>query len=244
MGCLIGASAGQPAHAAFPERIIKIIVPQAPGGGTDAIARVLAQEMAKDLGGNIIIENKAGAGTIVGTLAVVSSEPDGHTLLMGTFASAVNSSLVARLPYDVHRDLAPVALVAVEDQVKASGLEHSLIELVKTRASQINGCAYCIDMHTTDARKAGETEQRLYLLNAWRESPLYSERERAALAWTEALTLIAETHAPDEDYEAMRAQFSESEAVNLTMLIGAINAWNRVAIGFRAIHPVKAKAAA
>ena len=136
------------------------------------------------------------------------------------------------------------ALVAVEDQVKASGLEHSLIELVKTRASQINGCAYCVDMHTTDARKAGETEQRLYLLNAWRESPLYTERERAALAWTEALTLISETHAPDADYEAMRAQFSESEAVNLTVLIGAINAWNRVAIGFRAIHPVKAKAAA
>ena len=101
------------------------------------------------------------------------------------------------------------ALVAVEDQVKASGLEHSLIELVKTRASQINGCAYCVDMHTTDARKAGETEQRLYLLNAWRESPLYTDRERAALAWTEALTLISETHAPDDVYEAMRAQFSE-----------------------------------
>ena len=135
------------------------------------------------------------------------------------------------------------ALVGVEDVIKASGLEQSLIELVKTRASQINGCAYCIYMHTTDARKQGETEQRLYLLDAWRESPLYSERERAALAWTEALTLISETHAPDEDYQAMRAQFSESEAVNLTMLIGAINAWNRVAIGFRAVHPVKAKVA-
>jgi AhpD family alkylhydroperoxidase len=120
------------------------------------------------------------------------------------------------------------ALVAVEDQIKASGLEQSLIELVKTRASQINGCAFCINMHTADARKHGETEQR----------------ERVALAWTEALTLIAETHAPDDLYEAMRAQFSESEAVNLTVLIGAINAWNRVAIGFRAIHPVKAKAAA
>ena len=136
------------------------------------------------------------------------------------------------------------ALVAVEDQVKASGLEQSLIELVKTRASQINGCAFCINMHTADARKYGETEQRLYLLNAWRESPLYTERERAALGWTEALTLISETHAPDEDYEAMRAQFSESEAVNLTVLIGAINAWNRVAIGFRALHPVAKKAAA
>src|SRR5215468_10403035 len=109
---VIVALAGEPAHAAFPERIIKIIVPQAPGGGTDAIARVLAQEMAKDLGGTVIVENKAGAGTIVGTQAVVTSEPDGHTLLMGTFASAVNSSLVAKLPYDVHRDLAPVALVA------------------------------------------------------------------------------------------------------------------------------------
>ena len=136
------------------------------------------------------------------------------------------------------------ALTALEAQVQSSGLEQSLIELVKTRASQINGCAYCIDMHTADARKHGETEQRLYLLNAWRESPLYTDRERAALAWTEALTLIAETHAPDDLYEAMRAQFSESEAVNLTVLIGAINAWNRVAIGFRAIHPVKAKAAA
>jgi AhpD family alkylhydroperoxidase len=136
------------------------------------------------------------------------------------------------------------ALVAVEDQIKASGLEQSLIELVKTRASQINGCAFCINMHTADARKHGETEQRLYLLSAWRESPLYTERERAALAWTDALTLISETHAPDDVYEAMRAQFSESEAVNLTMVIGAINAWNRVAIGFRAIHPVKPKAAA
>jgi AhpD family alkylhydroperoxidase len=135
------------------------------------------------------------------------------------------------------------ALVAVEDQIKASGLEHSLIELVKTRASQINGCAYCIDMHTTDARKAGESEQRLYLLNAWRESPLYTERERAALAWTEAVTLIAETHAPDDLYEDVRAHFSESETVNLTMLIGSINAWNRIAISFRAIHPVRAKAA-
>ena len=136
------------------------------------------------------------------------------------------------------------ALVAVEDQVKASGLEQSLIEMVKTRASQINGCAFCINMHTADARKYGETEQRLYLLNAWRESPLYTERERAALGWTEALTLISETHAPDEDYEAMRAQFSEAEAVNLTVLIGAINAWNRVAIGFRAVHPVAKRAAA
>ncbi|HXI04783.1 MAG: Bug family tripartite tricarboxylate transporter substrate binding protein [Bradyrhizobium sp.] len=111
--CVLLVDSGvRQADAAFPERIVKIIVPQAPGGGTDAIARVLAQEMAKDLGGTVIVENKAGAGTIVGTQAVVTSEPDGHTLLMGTFASAVNSSLVSKLPYDVHRDLAPVALVA------------------------------------------------------------------------------------------------------------------------------------
>ena len=130
------------------------------------------------------------------------------------------------------------ALGALEAQVQASGLEQSLIELVKTRASQINGCAFCINMHTQDARKHGETEQRLYLLNAWRESPLYTDRERAALAWT----LISETHAPDEDYEAVRAQFSEAETVNLTMLIATINAWNRISISFRAVHPVKAKA--
>ncbi len=135
------------------------------------------------------------------------------------------------------------ALRAVEAQILASGLEKSLIELVKTRASQINGCAYCISVHTADARKQGETEERLYLLNAWRESPLYTERERAALAWTEAVTLIAETHAPDDLYEDVRAHFSESETVNLTMLIGSINAWNRIAISFRAIHPVRAKAA-
>ena len=135
------------------------------------------------------------------------------------------------------------ALGALEAQVQASGLEQSLIELVKTRASQINGCAYCIYVHTADARKLGETEQRLYLLSAWRESPLYTDRERAALAWTEAVTLIADTHAPDDLYEELRAHFSEPEMVNLTMLIGAINAWNRIAISFRAIHPVKAKAA-
>src|SRR5215470_6277834 len=135
------------------------------------------------------------------------------------------------------------ALVAVEDQVKASGLEQSLIELVKTRASQINGCAYCINMHTADARKYGETEQRLYLLSAWRESPLYTERERAALAWTDALTLISETHAPDDVYEAMRKHFNETETANLTTLIGVINTWNRIAIGFRYQHPVKAKTA-
>jgi AhpD family alkylhydroperoxidase len=136
------------------------------------------------------------------------------------------------------------ALTALETQVQACGLEQSLIELVKTRASQINGCAFCINMHTQDARKHGETEQRLYLLNAWRESPVYTDRERAALAWTEAVTLIAETHAPDDVYAEVRAHFSETETVNLTMLIATINAWNRIAISFRSVPPVKAKAVA
>src|SRR6478735_2133092 len=135
------------------------------------------------------------------------------------------------------------ALVALEEQIQASGLEKSLIELVKTRASQINGCAFCINMHTQDARKQGETEQRLYLLNAWRESPLYTDRERAALAWTEAVTMISETHAPDDVYEAVRAEFSEAETVNLTLLIATINTRNRISISFRAVHPVRAKAA-
>ena len=134
------------------------------------------------------------------------------------------------------------ALSTLETVLLGSGLEQSLIELVKTRASQINGCAFCINMHSQDARKRGETEQRLYLLDAWREAPLYTDRERAALAWTEALTLIAETHAPDDIYNEVRKHFSETETVNLTMLIGTINMWNRLAISFRAVPPVKAKA--
>ena len=136
------------------------------------------------------------------------------------------------------------ALMALETQIQSTGLEKSLIELVKIRASQINRCAYCINMHTEDARKRGETEQRIYLLDAWRESPLYSDRERAALAWTESVTLIAQTHAPDDIYEQVRAQFSDEETVNLTMLIATINAWNRLAISFRAIHPVKVRTSA
>ena len=109
------------------------------------------------------------------------------------------------------------AFIALETQIQSTGLDQSLIELVKTRASQINGCAYCINMHTQDARKQGETEQRLYLLNAWREAPVYTDRERAALAWTEAVTLISETHAPDDVYAEVRTHFSEAETVNLTM---------------------------
>ncbi len=123
----------------------------------------------------------------------------------------------------------------LEGRVRNSGLEHSLIELVKLRASQINGCAYCLDMHARDARAHGESAARLDLLPAWREAPVYSERERAALAWTEALTLIADTRAPDADYEAVRRQFSEREAVALTLVITTINAWNRLAIGFRSV---------
>jgi|SRR5882757_9066277 len=132
------------------------------------------------------------------------------------------------------------AMMAVEASIQASGLDHNLLELVKLRASQINGCAYCIHMHTTDARAHGETEMRLYMLNAWRESPLYSDRERAALGWTEALTHVAETRAPDADYERLDAQFDEAEIVNLTLLIGAINLWNRLQVGLRAVHPVEA----
>ena len=128
-------------------------------------------------------------------------------------------------------------MLAMEAYLAGSGLEHSLIELVKTRASQINGCANCLHMHTADARKAGESEARLYLLSAWQESNLYTPRERAALGWTESLTLIAQTRAPDADYDAARAEFSEKELVDLTLLITTINAWNRLSIGFRVQHP-------
>jgi AhpD family alkylhydroperoxidase len=125
------------------------------------------------------------------------------------------------------------AMLALERYLDRCGLERSLIELVKLRASQINGCAYCIDMHTKDARAAGETEQRLYLLDAWRESPFYSPRERAALAWTEAVTRVSETHVPDEVYEEARQHFSEKELVDLNWVVVAINAWNRLQISFR-----------
>lgn len=125
------------------------------------------------------------------------------------------------------------AMSQLEHFVRNCGLEASLIELIKTRASQINGCAYCLDMHTKDARAAGESEQRLYVLSAWREAPFYTERERAALEWTEALTLVAEDHVPDEVYERVRPHFSEEELVNLSLAIVTINGWNRLAISFR-----------
>jgi AhpD family alkylhydroperoxidase len=119
--------------------------------------------------------------------------------------------------------------------VKRCGLDHTLLELVKLRASQINGCAHCIDMHTKELRAGGESEQRLYLLDAWEESPFYSERERAALAWTEAVTRITQGHVPDAVYEEARAQFSEQELANLTLAIVAINGANRLNIAFRTV---------
>jgi AhpD family alkylhydroperoxidase len=130
------------------------------------------------------------------------------------------------------------AMQALNQTVENSGLEHSLLQLVKMRASQINGCAFCLAMHSSHARKAGETEARLYLLDAWRESPIYSERERAALAWTEALTLITQGHAPDAVYEEVRRQFSDEELANLTMEVVVINGWNRIAISSRMVPNV------
>ena len=125
-----------------------------------------------------------------------------------------------------------------------SGLEKSLMELVKIRASQINGCAFCLHMHTAAARKLGESEQRLYLLDAWRESPLYGERERTALGWTEALTLLSESRAPDDAYRALEQHFTPEEQVTLTLLIVAINGWNRIQVGFRGVHPISGQEAA
>jgi AhpD family alkylhydroperoxidase len=125
------------------------------------------------------------------------------------------------------------AMVALEVAVSKLGIDPALQELVRLRASQINGCAYCVDLHSGDARKKGETERRLYAVSVWHETPFFTPRERAALGWTESITRIADTHAPDEAYEALRAEFSEAECVNLTLAIGLINSWNRLAIGFR-----------
>lgn len=127
------------------------------------------------------------------------------------------------------------AMMGLETYVNNCGLESSLLDFVRLRASQINGCAYCIDMHAKDLRARGESEQRIYLLDAWRESPFYSDRERAALAWTETVTLVAEGHVPDEVYEQAHRQFSEEELVNLTLAIVAINGWNRLNVSFRTV---------
>jgi len=132
------------------------------------------------------------------------------------------------------------AMIALEKHVTTNDLPHNLRELIKLRASQINGCAFCVDMHSRDLRKSGETEQRLNLLCVWRESPLFTDKERAALAWTEAVTLVSQTNVPDDVYEEFARHFTELERVQITLLIGTINSWNRLAISFRAVHPVVA----
>jgi AhpD family alkylhydroperoxidase len=132
------------------------------------------------------------------------------------------------------------AMIGLQGYVNKSGLEGSLLELVKIRASQINGCASCLAMHVRDASKAGESHERMHLLNAWEEAPIYTARERAALAWTEAVTLVTDGHVPDAVYEEARAQFSEKELVDLTMAIIAINSWNRLAISFRRLPETEA----
>ena len=141
----------------------------------------------------------------------------------------------ARMDYRAASPEGAKAVGALHAFVHRCGLEPKLLELVKLRASQINGCAHCIDMHTKELRADGENEQRLYLLNAWREAPFYSERERAALAWTEAVTLVAASHVPDDVYDMVRAQFSEAELANLTFAIVAINGANRLNVAFRTV---------
>lgn len=139
-----------------------------------------------------------------------------------------------RLAYQTASADAFKAMLQLEQSIHKLGLEQSLVELVKTRASQLNGCAWCLDMHTKDARAMGETEQRLYLLTAWRDAPCYTERERAALAWTEAVTLVANTQdVPDAVYEEARRHFDEKHLVDLTLAIIAINGWNRFNVAFR-----------
>jgi AhpD family alkylhydroperoxidase len=136
------------------------------------------------------------------------------------------------------------AVLGLNKAVEESGLERSLLHLIKLRASQINGCSYCVDMHTHEAREDGESEQRLYLVAAWKESPLFTERERAAFAWTEAVTLISQAGVRDELYATMLKHFSEAELVKLTVAIAMINTWNRLSISFHTIHPVRTNRAA
>ncbi|HVA95560.1 MAG TPA: carboxymuconolactone decarboxylase family protein [Candidatus Dormibacteraeota bacterium] len=151
-----------------------------------------------------------------------------------------------RIEYRSHAPEALKALRGLEKYISECGLDHGLIHLIKLRASQINGCAYCIDMHSIDARALGETEQRLYALDAWREAPFFSDRERAALDWTEAVTLVSESHVPDAVYEEAKKHFSEKEIVDLTIVVSTINMWNRIAIASRALpgryHPAKSSA--
>jgi len=152
--------------------------------------------------------------------------------------------MTQRLDYNQIAPSGAKALGSVYGYVMQSSLPPWLVHLVYLRISQINNCAFCIDMHAREARKGGETEERIYLLNAWRESPHYTPRERAALVWTEALTLVAETHAPDADYEALKAHFTDEEIAQLTMRIVVINGWNRLSVGFNVwLDPAVARAA-
>jgi AhpD family alkylhydroperoxidase len=143
------------------------------------------------------------------------------------------SNMKQRLDFFTANPNAMSALLVLEEHINKSALEKSLAELVRLRASQINGCAFCVDMHATDARKAGETERRLAAVVVWRETPFFTERERAALEWTEALTLVAQDHVPDAVWETVKPHFTDEEIVDLTLLVSAINSWNRFAIGFR-----------
>jgi AhpD family alkylhydroperoxidase len=140
-----------------------------------------------------------------------------------------------RIDYTKYAQDAQKSLYALERYILTCGLDHHLILLLKMRASQINGCAYCIDMHSKDARALGETEQRLYGLDAWRETPFYTDRERAALEWIESVTRVSESHVPDEVFDEMKKQFSEKEIVDLTLVAAMINLWNRIAIPLRAV---------
>jgi AhpD family alkylhydroperoxidase len=152
-----------------------------------------------------------------------------------------------RIEYGKYGQEALKAMLGLKKYIAESGLDHGLIHLIKMRASQINGCAYCIDMHSIDARALGETEQRLYALDAWRETPFFTDRERAALEWTESLTLVSGTHVADAVYENVRKYFSEKEIVDLTIVVSTINMWNRISVSMRAVpghyHPAKSSAA-
>ena len=140
-----------------------------------------------------------------------------------------------RIDYRKYAQEALKSMLDLEKYIASSGLDHKMVHLMKMRTSQINRCAYCIDMHSKDARAIAEIEMRLYELDAWRETDFYTERERAALAWTEAVTKVAETHVPDEVYEEVRKQFSEKEIIDLTIVATVINMWNRLAISTRAV---------
>jgi len=149
--------------------------------------------------------------------------------------------MTARFDFSAAAPEAYKAVLALDTYVReSSGLDHKLIHLIKLRASQINGCAYCVDMHVKEARRDGLGEQWINLISVWQESPVFDARERAVLAWTEALTNVAQTRAPDEDFEPLRNFFSEAEITKLSVAIGTINIWNRLAVGFRAQHPLDA----